>query len=552
MLSSIHIENIAVIEKADIEFNMGFNVLTGETGAGKSIIIDSINAILGERTSRDLVRTGADFALVTALFIDVSDSVKFALKQLNYEIDDDILISKKISKDGKSSIRINGIPSTTTIVKNISQQLINIHGQHDSQALLSKEFHIKFLDLFADNSKLIDKYTEIYNEYKENKKYLNKLISAEKSATEKTESLKYSINELESANIEIGEIEKLKSKRELIKNSERIINLLSSVASILDDDENSEGVISNINLLSNCLSQIMTFMPEFKQNCENITDLSFELDELLSTVKNKINSIDFDQEELKFIEERLDYLYKLSSKYGNSEEKMLQYLANCKEDYFKIENNDKIIEELTVKCDDLAEKLMTAANELTCCRKKYAEKLSKLICQELEFLDMPKVKFAVNINDKSYGINGKDDVEFLISSNLGEAPKPLQKIASGGELSRIMLAIKSVLSDNDEVASLIFDEIDTGISGNAAKKVGIKLKKISKSKQVLCVTHLPQIASMADNHYLIEKNVLESSVSTKVQLLNREERIKVISKMISGDKITDASIRFAEELINNN
>ena len=231
---------------------------------------------------------------------------------------------------------------------------------------------------------------------------------------------------------------------------------------------------------------------------------------------------------------------------------MLQYLANCKEEYFKIENNDKIIEELTVKCDDLAEKLMTAANELTCCRKKYAEKLSKLICQELEFLDMPKVKFAVNINDKSYGINGKDDVEFLISSNLGEAPKPLQKIASGGELSRIMLAIKSVLSDNDEVASLIFDEIDTGISGNAAKKVGIKLKKISKSKQVLCVTHLPQIASMADNHYLIEKNVLESSVSTKVQLLNREERIKVISKMISGDKITDASIRFAEELINNN
>ena len=552
MLSSIHIENIAVIEKADIEFNMGFNVLTGETGAGKSIIIDSINAILGERTSRDLVRTGADFALVTALFSDVSKNVRDVLNKLNYQVDNEILISKKINKDGKSSIRINGIPATTSILKSISQKLINIHGQHDSQELLSKEYHIKFLDCFAQNKDLLDKYSQVYNQYKFYKKQLNTLINDENNAIEKTEILKYSIGELEAANIQIGEIERLKAQRDLIKNSEKIINQLSVVNSLLDDNGESSGVVSNIKLIISLLSQLTVYMPELTQSNENLNSLSYELDEVQQIVNNKINAVEFDPHQLQFIEERLDYLYKLSSKYGDTEEQMIEYLSKAKNEYNKIANYDNEIEQLTIKCDNLAESLMKSAQLLTESRIKSGNKLSDLICNELEFLDMPKVKFIVDIKDKTYGASGKDDVEFLISANLGENAKPLYKIASGGELSRIMLAIKSILSDNDEVGCMIFDEIDTGISGNAAKKVGIKLKEISNNKQVLCVTHLPQIAAMAEYHYLIEKNIFEKSVSTNISLLNKQERINQVSKMISGGNVTDLGIKFAEELINNN
>lgn len=548
MIKSLHIENIAVIEKTDIEFDTGFNVLTGETGAGKSIIIDAINAVLGERTSKDLIRAGCDKALVSAVFCELSLDTQKLLAENGYETDDDgnLLITRVLTVGG-SSIKINGRPATASVMKEISKNLINIHGQHDNQKLLNPDIYYSYLDMLAENSLQLQDYYDEFKHFNSIRRELNSQETDEGEKLRRKEILEYQVKELEDADITVGEVDEIKQKLAIAENFEKTAEALSNVQFCFDGDETSDGAVS---LIRNAQKFVDTCKNgELSSVSDRIADLLLNLEDISAQIRQFMYSSEYSETQTDKLRERLDTLHRLMLKYGDSEQKMLNFLADAKEQLNGIILSDKRIEELSSELDKSTERLISLGNALTETREKAAKSFSKQVCEILCGLDMPNVIFTVNVNRDRYTRHGCDAVEFLISTNAGETAKPLYKVASGGELSRIMLAIKSVLAEKDDVDTLIFDEIDTGISGRAADKVGLQLQKVSDNRQVICVTHLAQIAAYAENHLLIEKSVENNRTYTNVNSLNREKRIIEIARIMSGSEITENLYNSAKELL---
>lgn len=549
MLTSLKIENVAIIESAAIEFGCGLNVLTGETGAGKSIVIDSINAILGERTSREIIRTGAQSAKVYAVFEDVNEKVKAFLDENGIDCEDGVLIiNRTLNRDGKNICRLNGAPVTVSMLRELGGELIDIHGQHDSQSLLSPEKHCGFVDGFAEDADLISDYREKYRRLCEIRNSLKKLTTDESSKSQRIDFLTYQIDELEKSDITPGERDELKARKALINNSQKVMESLNTAYMALKADG------AGIDMISNAESEISNaseYMESLGEASEKITDIRYELDDIAELVRDAMSEIEFDPSELDDIEERLDLLYRLSKKYGETEEEMLDYLAKAREELDSIAFSEEKVKELQKQEKSALAEAEAAADRLTESRKTAGEKLSKAICSELEFLDMPNVRFVANIEDIGLTENGRDSVEFLISANVGEEPKPLAKIASGGELSRIMLAIKNVLAETDGVDTMIFDEIDTGVSGRAAQKIAMKLRSASKGRQVICVTHLAQIAAQGDVHLYISKSVSDGKTYTNIKSLIEEERVSEIARIMGGMEITQLQLESAREMLAN-
>lgn len=549
MLTSLKIENVAIIESAAIEFGCGLNVLTGETGAGKSIVIDSINAILGERTSRDIIRTGAQSAKVYAVFEDVNERVCNFLDENGIDCEDGVLIiNRTLSREGKNVCRINGAPVTVSMLREIGGELIDIHGQHDNQSLLSPEKHCGFVDSFAGNADLITDYREKYGRLCEIRSKLKKLTTDESSKSQRIDFLTYQIDELEKAEITIGERDELKARKSLINNSQKVIESLNIAYEALKADG------AGIDMITDAESEIANasaYMEMLGEASEKITDIRYELEDIAETVRDAMTEVDFDPSELEDIDERLDLLYRLSKKYGDTEEEMLEYLEKARAELDNIAFSEERVKELQKQKKEALAETETAACKLTESRKTAGEKLSNAICSELEFLDMPNVRFVVKCSDIGLTENGKDEIEFLISANAGEEPKPLAKIASGGELSRIMLAIKNVLAETDGVDTMIFDEIDTGVSGRAAQKIAMKLRSASKGRQVICVTHLAQIAAQGDVHLYISKSVSDGKTYTNIKSLIEEERVAEIARIMGGMEITKLQLESAREMLAN-
>lgn len=548
MIKSLHIENIAVIEKTDIDFDIGFNVLTGETGAGKSIIIDAINAVLGERTSKDLIRAGTEKAVVSALFCNLSNEAKIVINNNGFELDDEgnLLITRTLTLNG-GTIKINGRPATATILKEISKNLINIHGQHDNQKLLDPENYYLYLDLLAENQKELSEY---YNEFKHFNAVRRELNSQETDQDEKQrriDILQYQIKELEDADITLGEIDQLRRKLTIAENLEKTIAALNDSIYCIDGGETSDGAISLVRNAQKYIDSVKN--DELSSLSERLDEIIGKIYEISADMRSFTERDDYRDIDAENLRERLDTLRRLMLKYGDTEQKMIDFLDNAKKELDEIVCSDKRIQELSIELDASTERLVSLGEKLTATRKKTAESFSAKVSEVLGGLDMPNVKFLININQDRYTRNGCDTVEFLISANAGESVKPLHKIASGGELSRTMLAIKSVLADKDDVDTLIFDEIDTGISGRAADKVGLQLQRVSDSRQVICVTHLAQIAAYADNHLLIEKSVSNDRTYTNVLSLEYEQKIREIARIMSGTDLTENLYNSAKELI---
>lgn len=551
MLKTLNIENIAVIEKAEIEFNKGLNVLTGETGAGKSIVVDSINAVLGERTSKELVRNGADYGFVSALFDDIPQNA--VDKILNFgipvSVDDGLLITRRISANGKSVCKLNGNSVTVSMLKEIGQMLVNIHGQHDSQALLNADLHYQFIDMLLQDKKLLDKYKDSFHKLITVRRKLKSLTVNEEEKEKKLELLNYQINELESADIKVGERDSLAKRKKLAENAENILSALNMALLSLNGDDENSGAST---LILSALNNLQTAFSDSENNpiISKFTEVSETIEEIKDLIEKELDSVDFDENDLEEIEERLDFLYKLSLKYGNTEQEMLDFLENARKQREDVLYNDDELEKLSELYDEYLENAVNLAEKLSAERKKTAKLFEVSVKEQLEFLDMPKIDFIVNFEKGNLTSNGFDKIEFLISTNPGEPSKPLAKIASGGELSRIMLAIKSIVAKNDTVYTLIFDEIDTGVSGRASRKIGFRLHDVSKNTQVITVTHSAQIASAADEHYLIEKHYAgDGRTYTEVKPLNFEERKFELARIMGGLEITESLLNSAEELL---
>ena len=551
MLKSLNIENIAVIEKADIEFSGGLNVLTGETGAGKSIVVDSINAILGERTSKDLVRHGADNANVVARFENINSDVETMLNDLGITPEEDktLIISRKISNQGKSNCRINGAPCTVGMLKELGSKLVNIHGQHDSQQLLNSDMHYKFVDMLSDDKAIYDEYKKSFKNLVAVRKQLKKLTADADDKDKQLELLEYQINEISQADIKVGEIEQLKQRKTFLLNAKNIISALNTALSAINGDDDNAGIKSVVESSLADFDSIQDVDGDLKAIYNQCDAVNEQLEVLKDVLSNKLYSIDYDESELDNIEERLNLLYNFANKYGETEQDMLNYLANAEKQRNSIVNSDEEIERLSAEYDSALDKTVRAADILSAHRKGLAYKLEQDVQEELLFLDMPKIKFSVNFEKGNLSLNGYDKIEFLISTNPGEPLKPLAKIASGGELSRIMLAIKNIVARYDVIDTLIFDEIDTGVSGRASRKIGLKLKDVSRHTQVICVTHSAQIASVADCHLLIEKRIGLECTYTSVKSLDFEGRKRELARIMGGLEITDSLLKSAEELL---
>lgn len=553
MLKTLSIENIAVIEKAEIEFSNGFNVLTGETGAGKSIVVDSINAILGERTSKELVRAGSENALVTAYFEDISKEVEQKLNEFDLPCDDDgaLVLSRKISAQGKSTCRINGSVCTVSMLKEVGNLLVNIHGQHDSQTLLNADYHYKFVDMYGSLDGVIDEYKQSFKQLLSVRKQLKALTMDADERDRQIELLDYQIKELSDAEIKVGEWDELKKRKNLILNSQNLLQSLNSALSAFNGSDEYSGIST---LLSTAVKEIGS-VSDVDSEIKSVYDKAEALNDSVEVVKDalldKINSIEFEPEELNRIEERLDLYYTFSNKYGETEQDMLYYLDEAVKKRTAFENSEEELEKFNVQYDEIFNKTVALAQKLTDLRKSTAEKLGNEICKQLEFLDMPKIKFTTSFEKGNLSANGWDKIEFLIATNVGETAKPLAKIASGGELSRIMLAIKSIIAQKDSIDTLIFDEIDTGVSGKASRKIGLKLKELGAFTQVICVTHSAQIASVADSHFLIEKNVENDRTYTNVTVLDYDGRKNELARIMGGINATESLLKSAEELLNN-
>lgn len=553
MLKTLSIENIAVIEKAEIEFSKGFNVLTGETGAGKSIVVDSINAILGERTSKELVRAGSENALVTAYFEDISKEVEQKLNEFDLPCDDDgaLVLSRKISAQGKSTCRINGSVCTVSMLKEVGNLLVNIHGQHDSQTLLNADYHYKFVDMYGSLDGVLDEYKQSFKQLLSVRKQLKALTMDADERDRQIELLDYQIKELSDAEIKVGEWDELKRRKNVILNSQTLLQSLNSALSAFNGSDEYSGIST---LLSTAVKEIGS-VSDVDSEIKSVYDKAEALNDSVEVVKDalldKINSIEFEPEELNRIEERLDLYYTFSNKYGETEQDMLYYLDEAVKKRTAFENSEEELEKLNVQYDEIFNETVALAQKLTDLRKSTAEKLGNEICKQLEFLDMPKIKFTTSFEKGNLSANGWDKIEFLIATNVGETAKPLAKIASGGELSRIMLAIKSIIAQKDSIDTLIFDEIDTGVSGKASRKIGLKLKELGAFTQVICVTHSAQIASVADSHFLIEKNVENDRTYTNVTVLDYDGRKNELARIMGGINATESLLKSAEELLNN-
>lgn len=553
MLKTLVIENIAVIKKSQIEFTSGLNVLTGETGAGKSIVVDSINAILGERTSRELVRAGSDNAFVNAYFEDINDDVKLKLNEYDIPIEEDgsLLLSRKISAGGKSVCRVNGLPVTVGILKDIGTHLVNIHGQHDSQALLNPDFHYKFVDAYADCDELLAEYKESFKSFLNIRRQLKSLTSDADERDKQSEILDYQIKELRDADIKVGEWEELKHRKSVILNSQAILNALNTLLGAVNGDDENQGIQSVLSSSDKEITALLDADSQLKPIIEKLDSAEDLLESIKDLISDKMESLDFQPDELDKIEERLDILYTFSNKYGETEQDMLYYLADAERKRALFDNSEQDLERLNAEYDSSLEKTQSLALKLSEVRRKAAEKLGDEICSQLEFLDMPGVKFVTQFSKGNLSSSGVDKIEFLIRTNPGEEPKPLAKIASGGELSRIMLAIKSIIAKSDSIATLIFDEIDTGVSGKASRKIGLKLKEVGKNAQVICVTHSAQIASAADSHFLIKKEYTDNAAFTQIMPLDFEGRKYELARIMGGLNVTESLLKSAEEMLDN-
>lgn len=549
MLKFLHIENIAVIERSDIEFSAGFNVLTGETGAGKSIVIDAINAVLGERTSKELIRAGCDTAEVSAVFGELDNATAAALSDAGITPDEDgnIVIRRRLSAAGKGLIKLNDRPVTATELKEIGKHLVNIHGQHDNQALLDPERHLDYIDAVADDDPIKGKY---YAEFRELNRIRKELAATETDEDEKRRRvglLKYQINELESAGIKPGEYEKLQKKLAIARNYQKTAEALSRAYSALKGDDEFDGAVSLLTDAEKSLSSLHN--DEWDKKSSALADAAAAAEDVSAALYDFLENAELAGIDPDEINSRLETLDKLKAKYGNSEEEMLEFLEKARTELNDTEFSDKKAAELSALLDDATERLIALADELTAARKKAAAEFEKQVCDILSYLNMPDVRFTVQFSKGRYTKRGCDTAEFMISANRGESVKPLCKIASGGELSRVMLAIKSVLLSRDPVGTMIFDEIDTGISGYTAGKVGTQLKKVAENRQVICVTHLAQIAAMADAHLLIEKKAEKDRTFTSVSPLSYEQRINEIARIMSGAQMTENLYNSAKELL---
>lgn len=550
MLKSLGIENIAVIEKANIDFTKGFNVLTGETGAGKSIVVDSINAILGERTSKELVRHGAENAYVTAVFDDINQDVKAKLIELDLPCDDnELILSRRISALGKSSCRVNGTPCTVSMLKDIGACLVNIHGQHDSQALLNPDYHYKFVDMYGDSDNALTDYQSSFKSLLATRRRLKALTADADDKDRQLELLEYQIKEIEDADIKLGEIDSLKARKNIILNSQNIVTALNSILSAFNGDDDFSGIQTLVATAIKDAAGVESVDGELKEISDKLNSINDMSEIVKDLVSSKLDSIDFSENELEIIEERLDLYYNFANKYGETEEDMLNYLDDAKARLNSIVNSDEELERLNREYDEIYDKTIALADKLSSQRQAIAKALEKDIKQQLEFLDMPKIQFVTSFEKGNLSSTGYDKIEFLISTNLGEPPKPLAKIASGGELSRIMLAIKNIVAKKDTIDTLIFDEIDTGVSGRASRKIGLKLKSVGEVTQVICVTHSAQIASLSDTHYLIEKSFKDNGTYTSVIPLDYEGRKHELARIMGGVEITNSLLHSAEELL---
>ena len=550
MLKNLYIENIAVIEKTSIDFSGGLNVLTGETGAGKSIVIDSINAILGNRTSRDLIRNGSESAFVSAEFDEISPKALETLHEFGFDTDDGtLIIQREISLNSKGKCRINGRPATIGILKAVGTYLINIHGQHESYELMSPELHINYIDKLGNLKNSIDEYAKAYQEYRALKSELDKAEFDEAERNRKIDLLQYQVSELEQADMYIGEFEELKEQRTLIENKEKIANSLNEAHSVLNGGEDTGGILEQLENACSCLENITEYMPDCEDVLKRMQSTLYELEDCTSEISGLADSADSDIGSLEEIEDRIDLIQRLSRKYGSTIEEMLQFLDNAKRELEYLERYEENREQLQENCQKALKNAQRLAESLSEKRKEISVQFSARVKEEMTFLDMPNAELVVSQKKCALNALGCDDIEILISTNVGEEPKPVAKIASGGELSRMMLAIKNVLADKDDIDTLIFDEVDTGISGSAAQKVGFKLKEVSKNRQVVCVTHLAQIAALADTHFKIHKTVSDGKTYTNVNVLDHDGRKNELARIIGGVAITQATLDYAEEML---
>lgn len=548
MLELLHIENIAIIEAADIEFAPGFNALTGETGAGKSIVIDSLSAVLGQRTSRELIRTGAEKAFVSAAFSGMVPELTEELG-IQPEADGTLLLQREIQTDGKNVCRVNGRPVTVGQLRALGARLLNIHGQHDGQQLLDEEQHIVYLDSFGRVESLAITYAEKYKNFTDIRRQIGALQMDEAEKARRVDTLQYQIEELRRAKLTPGEEEELTARRGMLRNAEKFLDAVAGADYALNGDDSGGGALSALRQAQDALGGVRHLDDAFGQLYERLGEAYSEVYDIAATVEDKRGELDVSPGELDRVESRMDLLYRLKKKYGATVEDMLDYQARCEAELAQIEDAGDTLVRLEQALSKAEKEARQAAQALSDARKAAADRLTAQILTELQQLDMGKIRFVVDFAEKPLDSDGMDTVRFLMSANVGEELRPIHKIASGGELARIMLAMKNVLSEQDHVGTMVFDEVDTGVSGRAAQKVAEKMARISRRKQVLCVTHLPQLAAMADTHFSVEKGERGGRTYTEVRRLDREQRRRELARLTGGSHVSQTMLDGAEELL---
>ena len=549
MLSSLQIENVAVIQKAEVHFEPGLNVLTGETGAGKSILIDSINAILGNRTSKDLVRTGAAKAVIRAAFEQVPSAVLDKLEQSGYERSEALLLSREITAEGKSSCRINGMPATAAVLRDLCGGLININGQHDSVGLLNPAHHLGILDDYAQNRTVFQDYYTLYRKLVQVKRELDALITDEAEKQRKIDLLQYQVQEIEDAGLTAGEEQTLENRRKVLSNASAIRDRLAQSYALLSGSDDAAGAVDLLGEASNAVDAAAQLDPALSAAAGQLLDLYYNAKDVAADLIGRLDAYDTNDAELDEVEQRLDLLYRLKRKYGSTVEDVIAFGQKAREELDNIQHSQQRYDTLQAEKLRLYAKAREKAEVLTQTRLKAFEELNTRISGTLDFLNMPGVRMILQHTRGPLASHGQDSVEFYISTNPGEAPKPLAKIASGGELSRITLAIKNAMADKDAVPTVIYDEIDSGVSGKAAGRIGEVLRQSAQGHQILCITHTAQIAALADCHLLIQKNVSTERTSTEIHPLDENGRVEALARLISGDHVTELSRANAREML---
>ena len=550
MLSELYIENLAVIEKATIDFSDKLNVFTGETGAGKSILINGINAILGQRVTKDVVRTGTDKAVISALFTDIGDNVLQVLDELGISAEDgQLFLTREIRSDGGSVARVNSRAVNVSVLKAIGETLVTIHGQHDNQILMAPERHIEILDSYAESEALIEDYHSSFRELQSIAKKINKIKTEQSKKEFRMAELADIVEEINALNIHEGEDKEIEAELNISKNAVAISEALYMAKQLLSGDDDTDGAVEMTQRASKSVEEYTDIMTEISPIYDRLSSAAIEMEDISEEIRSLLDSLDIDPKRYDYLNQRSDELRRIMKKYGPELDDVLTTLENSQNELDELSGAEQSLDELNKEKERLLAEVSKKAKALSDHRKKAGERFVSQVTEELEFLNMPKVKLVVQQKTGKLTINGMDSIEFLISANLGEEPKPIAKIASGGELSRIMLALKNVIAEKDSIGTLIFDEIDTGVSGRAAQKIGIKLKQISRLRQVLCVTHLAQMAVMADNHLLIEKNIQGDRTVTTVRTLDHEQRKYEIARIMGGENITELMLENAEQYL---